>query len=192
MIKDKLILCDCDGVLVDWVYGFTKWMKQHGYEIQVEGEYDIAKTFGITKAEGKRLVQHFNESAAMGWLPSLRDAVKYVRKLHEEHGYVFHCITSLSLDEYAGKLRKKNLEALFGKTVFEKITCLDTGADKDEALEPYRDTGCFWIEDKVENAELGVELGLETILIEHGHNEDYENENIQKVTYWKEVYEMIV
>lgn len=192
MIKDKLILCDCDGVLVDWVYGFTKWMKQHGYEIQVEGEYDIAKTFGITKAEGKRLVRHFNESAAMGWLPSLRDAVKYVRKLHEEHGYVFHCITSLSLDEYAGKLRKKNLEALFGKTVFENITCLDTGADKDEALEEYRDSGCFWIEDKVENAELGVELGLETILIEHGHNEDYENENIQKVTHWKEIYDLIV
>ena len=192
MIKDKLILCDCDGVLVDWVYGFTKWMKQHGYEIQVEGEYDIAKTFGITKAEGKRLVRHFNESAAMGWLPSLRDAVKYVRKLHEEHGYVFHCITSLSLDEHAGKLRKKNLEALFGKTVFEKVTCLDTGADKDEALEPYRDTGCYWIEDKVENAELGDELGLESILIEHGFNKDYENENIQKVQTWKEIYEMIV
>jgi FMN phosphatase YigB (HAD superfamily) len=192
MIKDKLILCDCDGVLVDWVYGFTKWMKQHGYEIQVEGEYDIAKTFGITKAEGKRLVRHFNESAAMGWLPSLRDAVKYVRKLHEEHGYVFHCITSLSLDEHAGKLRKKNLEALFGKTVFEKVTCLDTGADKDEALEEYRDTGCYWIEDKVENAELGDELGLESILIEHGFNKDYENENIQKVQTWKEIYEMIV
>lgn len=192
MIKDKLILCDCDGVLVDWVYGFTKWMKQHGYEIQVEGEYDIAKTFGITKAEGKRLVRHFNESAAMGWLPSLRDAVKYVRKLHEEHGYVFHCITSLSLDEHAGKLRKKNLEALFGKTVFEKVTCLDTGADKDDALEEYRDTGCYWIEDKVENAELGDELGLESILIEHGFNKDYENENIQKVQTWKEIYEMIV
>ena len=192
MIKDKLILCDCDGVLVDWVYGFTKWMKQHGYEIQVEGEYDIAKTFGITKAEGKRLVRHFNESAAMGWLPSLRDAVKYVRKLHEEHGYVFHCITSLSLDEHAGKLRKKNLEALFGKTVFEKVTCLDTGADKDEALEPYRDSGCFWIEDKIENAELGVELGLETILIEHDHNKDYENEHIQIVGYWKEIYDLIV
>ena len=66
------------------------------------------------------------------------------------------------------------------------------GADKDEALEEYRDSGCFWIEDKVENAELGVELGLETILIEHGHNEDYENENIQKVTHWKEIYDLIV
>lgn len=192
MIKDKLILCDCDGVLVDWVYGFTKWMKQHGYEIKKENEYDIALTFGLEKAESKRLIKHFNESAAMGWLPSLRDAVKYVRKLHEEHGYVFHCITSLSLDEHAGKLRKKNLEALFGKTVFEKITCLDTGADKDEALEPYRDSGCFWIEDKVENAELGVELGLNTILIDHPHNKDYENEDIQKVGYWKEIYELVV
>ena len=128
----------------------------------------------------------------MGWLPSLRDAVKYVKKLHEEHGYVFHCITSLSLDEHAYKLRKKNLEALFGKTVFEKLTCLDTGEDKDEALEEYRDSGCYWIEDKVENAELGEAMGLESILITHDYNADYNNDNIKKVQTWKELYEHIV
>jgi FMN phosphatase YigB (HAD superfamily) len=190
-LSNKLILVDCDGVLVDWEYGFTKWMKQHGHEPVVHDEYDIATTFGLDKAEAKNYVRMFNESAAMGWLPALRDAVKYVKKLHEEHGFIFHCITSLSLDEYAGKLRKKNLEALFGKTVFEKITCLDTGADKDEALEPYRESGCFWVEDKVSNAELGYELGLNSVLIAHGHNKDYEGP-IERVTNWKEIYEMIV
>ena len=190
-LSDKLILVDCDGVLVDWLYGFTKWMKQHGHVPVVHGEYDIATTFGLEKSEAKEYVRMFNESAAMGWLPALRDAVKYVKKLHEEHGFIFHCITSLSLDEYAGKLRKKNLEALFGKTVFEKITCLDTGADKDEALEPYRESGCVWVEDKVDNAELGYELGLNSILIAHGHNDDYEGP-IERVQNWKEIYEMVV
>lgn len=190
-LSNKLILVDCDGVLVDWEYGFTKWMKQHGHEPIIHNEYDIATTFNISKAEAKNYVRMFNESAAVGWLPALRDAVKYVKKLHEEHGFIFHCITSLSLDEYAGKLRKKNLEALFGKTVFEKITCLDTGADKDEALEPYRDSGCLWVEDKVENAELGYELGLNSVLIAHDHNKDYEGP-IERVKNWKEIYEMIV
>ena len=43
----------------------------------------------------------------------------------------------------------------------KNVLCLDTGADKDEALAPYFNSGAFWIEDKTENAELGAELGLQ-------------------------------
>jgi hypothetical protein len=190
-LSDKLILVDCDGVLADWEYGFTKWMKQHGYEPVVHNVYDIAETFGMDKAESKRYVRLFNESAACGWLPAFRDSVKYVRKLHEEHGYIFRVITSLSLDEYAGKLRKKNLEALFGKTAFESIICLDTGADKDEALAPYAGSGCFWVEDKVENAKLGYDLGLDALLMKHNHNKDYKGP-VRMVNNWHDIYNKIV
>lgn len=192
-LNEKLILVDCDGVLLDWQYGFFRWMKQHGYEVINSGVYDIGETFGIEKAYAKTLVRTFNESAAMGWLPQFRDSIKYVRKLHEDHGFVFHCITSLSLDEYAGKLRKKNLEALFGKTVFEKIECLDCGADKDEALLPYKDSGCVFIEDKPENTISGINVGLNSVLITHDHNLNFKNESlgITRVKYWKEIYEMI-
>lgn len=191
-LNEKLILVDCDGVLVDWLYGFTKWMKQHGYKIVNPNEYNIGKMYGIPEEQSKSLTKIFNESAAIGWLPSFRDAVKYVRKLHEDHGYVFHCITSISLDDNAGKLRKKNLEALFGETVFEKITCLDCGADKDEALLEYRDSGCVWVEDKPENAVVGHNLGLNSILISHDHNEHFNNPDITRVNTWKEIYEMLV
>ena len=189
-LKEKLILTDCDGVLVDWVYSFDAWMKRHGYK-KVHGDiYDISERYGIEKGEGRILVRMFNESANIAYIPPLRDAVKYVKKLHEEHGFVFHCITSLSLDPYAAKSREQNLKALFGETVFEKITCLDTGADKDKALEEYRDSGCFWIEDKIENCDLGIELGLNSILISHDHNEDYEGEGV-RVKNWREIYELI-
>ena len=30
-INEKLILVDCDGVLLDWQYSFLKWMKERGY-----------------------------------------------------------------------------------------------------------------------------------------------------------------
>ena len=76
----------------------------------------------------------------------------YVKRLHEEHGYVFHCITSLSKDENAQELRRMNLKKLFGKTAFDKFIFLDTGADKDEALLPYKDSGLWWIEDKIDNS----------------------------------------
>jgi hypothetical protein len=79
---------------------------------------------------------------------------------------------------------------LFGETVFERFVYLDTGADKDEALAEYKDTQCYWIEDKVENAEAGFKAGLEPILIEHGHNMD--TQTIPVMPTWKHVYEHIV
>ena len=29
--RDKVILTDCDGVLLNWEYAFITWMKRHGY-----------------------------------------------------------------------------------------------------------------------------------------------------------------
>lgn len=191
----KVILTDADGVLLNWEYAFTCWMEQHGHTAVENASflYNIGDRFGVSKDQGKQLVKIFNESAAIGFLPALRDAMYYVKRLHEEHGYVFRCITSLSLDKNAYKLRKMNLEKLFGKTAFEELVCLDTGADKDEALEPYRDSGLYWIEDKMTNAVLGQKLGLKSILVEHGFNmNDKVPQGMTKVVNWKEIYEQIV
>lgn len=190
-LSDKVILVDADGVLLDWFHSFAQWMDAHGYPIVLNGEYEIEKTFGIEKKVAKGLARHFNESARIEHLPPFRDAIKYVRKLHENHGYVFHCITSLSSDPYAGDLRRKNLKRLFGETTFEKIICLDTGADKDEALLPYKDSGCIWVEDKFENAIAGVNAGLTPFLIDHGHNKNQHHPFITRVNNWKELYEAI-
>ena len=75
--------------------------------------------------------------------------------------------------------------------MFEKIVCLDCGADKDDGLLPYKDSGCIWVEDKPLNAECGYDLGLRSVLIEHLFNTDYENDSIPKVKNWKEIYEMV-
>ncbi len=183
---ERIILTDVDGVLLNWGYAFKVWMEERGHELQDAEVYKVDEMFQLERAYSKKLVRHFNESAAIGFLPPLRDAIHYVRKLHEEHGYVFHAITSLSLDPHAARLREENLKKLFGETAFAKVVCLDTGADKDEALEPYRDSNFVWIEDKVENAEVGDKLGLDSILIEHGYNMD--NKDFPLMKNWKEVY----
>src|SRR6056300_146916 len=191
---NKIILTDADGVLLNWEYAFCTWMEQHGYTQIEKGNqyYDIAERFGISKEEAKAKVKIFNESAAIGFLPALRDAMFYVKRLHEEHGYVFHCITSLSLDPSAKKLRQMNLEKLFGPTAFAVLECLDTGADKDKALRKYEDTGYYWIEDKMENAVVGLEMGLKSILVEHGFNmNDSIPVGMKKCVNWKEIYEHI-
>jgi len=194
MSKNRIILVDCDGVLLDWEYAFDVYLQTHGFN-KVEGgnrKYDIGKRYGIDREQGKKLIKIFNESAHIGFLPPLRDAMYYVKRLHEEHGYVFHCITSLSRDENAQELRRMNLRKLFGKTAFERFVFLDTGQDKDEVLEHYRGSGLFWIEDKIINCQVGHGLGLRSLLMEHGHNMDYEDPSIPRVKNWREIYDLAI
>ena len=191
-MDNKIILTDCDGVLLDWEWAFHVWMQERGYELHEDAKlnYHIHHMFkNLEHDESKRLVRTFNESAAIGFIPALRDAVYYVKKLHELHGYQFRVITSLSLDKNARKLRIMNLEKLFGNAI-EDVICLDTGADKTEELIKYKNSGMFWIEDKPENADEGHDLGLTSILVEHGHNMHHTCP-YPVVKDWSKIYKLI-
>jgi FMN phosphatase YigB (HAD superfamily) len=190
--NNKIILTDCDGVLLDWEEGFSVWMEHHGHE-KVEGYqymYNIGDRYGITKEQGKKSIKTFNESAAIGFLPPLRDAQYYVKLLAEKHQYRFVVLTSLSLDPYAKELRIRNLNKIFGD-IFLDVICLDTGADKDEALDQLAQKyqGNYWVEDKPENVMAGVDRGFTGILIEHGHNMGWEDTFVAKK--WEDIYNLV-
>ena len=121
----KVILTDADGVLLNWGYAFDVWMTEKGYTAKSKLEYNVGTIYDIAPEVSKRLVREFNESAHMGFVPPLRDAMQYVRKLHEEHGYVFHLITSMSKDENAQKLRTMNIKKLFGEDKVENAIAGD-------------------------------------------------------------------
>lgn len=191
-MNNRTILTDCDGVLLDWEWAFNVWMTERGYVQRLDAKdyYKIHEQFeDLTLTEAKKFTKLFNESAAIGFLPPLRDSVYWMRRLNEEHGFRFICITSLSTDRNAQKLRRMNLNKYYGD-VFDDVVCLPTGGDKNEALEPYRDSGLWWIEDKPENADLGYELGLRSILLEHGHNMHHECA-YPLVKNWREIFEII-
>ena len=161
--KQKVILTDCDGVLLDWEEGFSVWMEHHGHEL-VEGYpmYEMNERYGITKDQARKLIKTFNESAAIGFLPPLRDSQYYVKMLAEKHQFKFIVLTSLSLDPYAKELRIRNLNKIFGDC-FIDVICLDTGADKNIAFFELatKYPGNFWIEDKPENVMAGVDAGFQ-------------------------------
>lgn len=186
----KLILTDIDGVMLDWETAFHDWMESQGFVRGAIASYDMHVVYSQRKEHIKELVREFNNSAWMCCLQPLRDAVWGVNKLAES-GYRFGAITSLSLDPYAGKLREENLKNVFGD-VFDFVTCLDTGADKDEALAPYKDSGMWWIEDKPENAKLGADLGLKSILVRHEHNAYFDYSGVTKVDNWTQIYNTII
>jgi len=188
---NRVIHTDCDGVLMNWEYAMNVWMQTQGYRIVEDGQqhYDMKDRYNLPSSVGRRLVRQFNESAAMGFLPPLRDAMYYVDLLHRKHGYTFHMITALSNNEHAQLLRIQNCKKLFGETAFTKFIFCDTGEDKDEVLEPYRDSGLLWIEDKLLNAQTGDRLGLESIMVEHAHNMD--NDEFPTFATWKDIYEYV-
>jgi hypothetical protein len=194
---NKIILTDCDGVLLDWEAEFHNWMSMNGYK-QVEfGLYEIDLMYGIERTVSKRLIKEFNNSSWVGYMPAFGDARSGVARLVEA-GYKFVCITSLSLCSRASQLRKENLEKVFGADTFIDVVCLDTGADKDEALLPYKDSGLYWVEDKDENALVGYDLGLKSILLEHNHNVDYKSyslvpqSKVPRLANWNAIADAII
>ena len=188
VLRDKLILVDCDGVLLDWIHSFDLWMHENGYPLKDQSAYDVEHRYNLKNTY--QMIEWFNQSAMMGFLPPFRDAIHYVQKLHREHGYVFHCITSMSDNRYSQKLRVMNLEKLFGETVFEKYVFLPCGANKVNSLADYKNSNCYWIEDKVSNAEDGLDAGLDSILLAHDHNASYSG-NAIRAKNWKEIYNII-
>lgn len=54
---DKIILTDCDGVLMDWERAFGEWMISNGYMINKEYEesYDMAKKYNISDDKNANL-----------------------------------------------------------------------------------------------------------------------------------------
>ena len=187
----KIILTDYDGVLGDWENHFHTWMRARGYAQKQQGFYHVEDLYGISAIEGKRMVCEFNNSAWIGWMPALRDARSGIATLYE-NGYNFVCVTSLSSDPYAKELRWQNIRHLFGNEAFVDLVCLETGANKDQALAPYQGSGLYWLEDLPKNAVLGADLGLNTIIVDHAFNRELNDSRIRRAKSWREIAGIIL
>ena len=192
----NVILTDCDGVLLNWEDAFLQWMVRNGYELHSCREFDnhginIAHAFSIPDAEVGRFIKTFNESAEISELPPLRDAIKYVRTLHAEPRHVPHAIPPFSTGSPAAdRLRRKNLKNLFG-TAIGRLVCLPIRGDKADSLRPYGGQGIIFVEDRIQNADLAISLGIEGVLMEHDYNYHY-NGAATQVKNWKEIYHYVV
>jgi len=195
-MSNKLILVDVDGVLLDWKNGFLQFMAIEGIVEKDTSKYHVWEWMEtkdkkeIDEEKGRFMIEFFNRSAWMRFLDPLRDVVDIVKALKAK-GYEFKAITSMHTDKPAQELRKMNLAEIFGEGTISDITFLPTGADKTEALSKYEGSGAWWIEDKVENAKIGKDLGLTPIIIEHEYNKDQYVHEIPTAKFWSTVYKHI-
>lgn len=189
----KLILTDVDGVLLDWATGFDNWMMAQGFQHVPGNEhaYLIDQRFiDVEYDQSKKLIRAFNESTDVGELMPLRDSIDGMRMLSSK-GYTFGVISSHSDVDHACKQREDNLLRNFGD-VFEFFIHLPTGADKDDALDKFRGTNYWWIEDKAENALAGRDRGLRSLLMHHEFNADDVLDGVTRVKNWREIYDIMM
>ena len=183
----KKIITDCDGVLLDWAFAFDVWMREQGYFRlpNTDHYFSQAKRYGIDEKEAFDQINLFNQTGALGFIPAYKDSVEYVTKLARE-GWRFDVITMIGKDKYAHRLRKINLQHLFGD-VFDEIHCSGEFTEsKKGVLEKYKDSGLVWIEDRVDYAIDGDEMGLKTHMMDWPYNREYEG---RRVSSWKEIYD---
>jgi 5'(3')-deoxyribonucleotidase len=188
---DNVILTDIDGCVLYYEHSFHMWMVGKGYKDAKPGTYYIHEKYGISQDESEHLVRTFNESVNLKHLPPVKDAIKYIRKLHEEHGYVFHAITALPNTRPVYEARLENLDNLFGKTVFERLVLSGRSADKPKYLKEYQGTGCYWIEDVPRNSIMGLEFDLKPLLMDRHYNRHINHNKVKRVQNWKEIYQEI-
>ncbi len=173
MIKEKLILTDVDGCLVDWNRPFEEFAKLRGYE-RVSGtdhSYNLGVRFGTDPRNIRKLVNEFNNSEIIAHLNPIRGAKEKI-DYFVRNGFRFVAITNLSDQPKAEEYRTQNLVKNFGD-IFDDIICLKPGSDKTYALLRWEGTGLFWIEDHFKNAEAGYEVGLRSILIGTPYNRHF-------------------
>lgn len=190
-VFDNVIIVDFDGVCAYWEHAYSMWMLENGYGLPRLGHYDLHKVYDITEKESRLLSKMFNESSALRKLPPFKDAIKYIRKLHEEHGYVFHCISAIPNIPSSHEARWVNIHSLFGETAFTRLVLCESSKNKPEHLKLYDGSGCFWIEDLAKNAEAGLQFGLQPLLMDNHYNSDYHHKDIKRVKNWKEIYGII-
>ncbi len=188
---DKLILTDCDGVLLDWEAGFDKWIRRQGFTFNpiYKSHYSINDRYGIPHGQGLELVERFNHSSDFEHLEPWRDAKPVVKRLAEE-GWRFVVITTAGTHPWTHGLRWSNLERVFGEGVFESLHVLPIHGDKGDELVKYQGSNLLWIEDKPSNAELGFKYGLRPILMSADHNENYKGV-MPRVNTWEDIYRIV-
>lgn len=187
--ENKLILTDCDNCLLAWEWYFDRWMHKHGFAKNVHDVYSIAEAYQLSQESATQLIRMFNETVYAGSLPPLRDAVKYVRKLHEDFGCILHVISSISGESEIAEARQTNLRNVFGSCVFYKITCLDPEVSKLVVLSEYAESKALWVEDHVENYKLGEQLGLTPLLMSHAYNAA--QMHVTRVYNWLDIYNRV-
>lgn len=139
-----VILCDIDGVVLDWMSRFPYFMEKKGYpteqaiKMYASGEFrTFEELFGVDSETAMALATEYQESKYMGFLSPYKDALLAVNSL--KHKYDFIGVTAVLNSPITHELRKQNLEFWY-PGAFKELHCVGLNQSKFEILSKFDHT----------------------------------------------------
>ena len=161
-MNDKpYILCDVDGVCLDWCSKLPEYLLKHGIDNKksmaayAHGEYISPEELtGLSIRKAHQLLSEYNASEWIKYLVPYKDALQVVNLLKKEFNFI--AVTSIGVDPECSRKRMMNLEFWF-PGAFIDIKTVDIGESKLETLKQFKST--FFIDDSPQYVKEGKEAG---------------------------------
>lgn len=186
------LLLDCDGVLLDWLGGFIRFA-EHVLKKKLDpngpSDFNLSGWLGVSQEKMLGLIDAFNsgEDGYFGELQPLPGAVEALQAAHAQ-GRILSIITACANTPSVIAQREQNLVNVFGK-IFGDIHAVGMKESKSTLLKSYDNV--IWIEDKMENAVMGAEIGHPTYLIRASHNAKYDGNVSHDLMTWVDGWDCI-
>jgi FMN phosphatase YigB (HAD superfamily) len=180
-INRNTLLLDVDGVILNWVDGFNKWIhkyhfKEHAHlnfkkDSVKDDVYDISERYGISYDILYFYIKLFNNSLDFAHLKALPD-VDRVLSWFVFNNWAVHTVSSYSTEQHAVVARLKNLSSVMNILEYSPHYNLDLDSNKEEVLKKYvnAEKKVVFIDDKPEHVQEALDLGLEAYLFDQPYN----------------------
>lgn len=176
-MKITHLLLDVDGVLLDWSGGFLRYMEVRGHPPRsvTHRRWDMRCCFPTL--DGQQIwnfINMFHHSEAYGELEPLPGAVSAARFLRMKlPNTKFVAITACGLDPRTIHLRTQALQQF----PIDEVHFVSPRQGKGEILAKFPADTSIMVEDKPENIDDVLDLGMRAIMIDHEYNQHYEPES---------------
>lgn len=183
MSKQKVIVFDCDEILLDHLGGLRDWLKKK-YGIITKSdypsEYDLTEWMGVNdQSEVRKYLEEFNQkSYEFGLLKPINESVpNYLSALrYTLPDAKFAVVTKSGTIGHGDVLRRVNIENVF-PNIFDEVHIVEMYESKRGVLHKLQtkyDVVCL-VDDYIANIETAVSMGIHGIMLECHHNKEFKD-----------------
>ena len=182
MQKPKLVIFDCDEILLDHLGALGEFVKKN-YNITPKTthpiEYGLVDWLGVSQCEVQEILRVFNEEsyefgllkALDPYAPGLIKAIQYGIP-----GVKFAVLTKSGTHGHGEVLRRVNIEHVYPEQ-FDEVHIIEMNESKSEVLSNLKDRYdviCL-VDDYIQNIEDAIDLGIPGVMLSRPHNQEYKD-----------------
>lgn len=185
------LLCDVDGVLLDWSSTFIEWAESRFGPLPPRTTKDpnfAHEWLGVDPDIGYRIIQEFQSTEALSHLPAYPDAVQRLRELRSR-GFIITCVTTCGVQPILRERRTRNLVEHFGD-IFSQIICLPVHSTKLSTLQAFQRG--VWVDDATYHVDSGHQAGHLSFFMHRDQHPVPESSTWEIVRDWHDLCDQLI